>query len=185
MMTQELRAGILQAPLAAIDRRALSQAWYSALGFARDAKPGVGSRPGKRNARVAGLGTAVRGSAAQAVTVAGADGVRRRHANAPSTGRSEPFPAERRAPHSTLARAIERALLREGKKRFARATFSAGDRARVHVVLYSRDADVRLIAFCSPEHRPMVARALAQARFALAARGIALRIEQRSPAECS
>jgi hypothetical protein len=35
MMTQQLEVSILAAPLAAIDRRALSQAWYSALHLAR------------------------------------------------------------------------------------------------------------------------------------------------------
>src|SRR5579863_7674683 len=34
MITQELQVSILAAPLAAMDRRALSQAWYSALGIA-------------------------------------------------------------------------------------------------------------------------------------------------------
>src|SRR6202034_3463065 len=34
MMTQQLEVSILAAPLAAIDRRALSQAWYSALHLA-------------------------------------------------------------------------------------------------------------------------------------------------------
>ena len=36
MMTQQLEVSILAAPLAAIDRRVLSQAWYSALRLARD-----------------------------------------------------------------------------------------------------------------------------------------------------
>ncbi len=31
-MTQQLEVSILAAPLAAIDRRVLSQAWYAALG---------------------------------------------------------------------------------------------------------------------------------------------------------
>src|SRR5262249_9260843 len=37
MMTQQLGFSILTAPVAAIDRRSLSQAWYSALHLARNA----------------------------------------------------------------------------------------------------------------------------------------------------
>lgn len=184
MMTQELRAGILQAPLAAIDRRALSQAWCSALGFARDADVRAERRPAKRSAGAALPAAKVGAPAMRAIAPAAPNRVSSRRPCAPGTFRGESF-VERRAPHSALARAIERALVTEGK-RFARATFSAGaGRARVHVVLQSRGADVRLVAICLPEHRAIVARALAQARFALAARGIALRVEQRRPASCS
>ena len=44
MMTQQLEVSILAAPLAAIDRRALSQAWYSALHLARSDRSLVPSR---------------------------------------------------------------------------------------------------------------------------------------------
>ncbi len=44
MMTQQLHVSILAAPLAAIDPRALSQAWYSALRLAHGAPGDLANR---------------------------------------------------------------------------------------------------------------------------------------------
>ncbi|HEY1429269.1 MAG TPA: hypothetical protein VGF18_06830, partial [Candidatus Tumulicola sp.] len=61
-MTEQLRVSIVAAPLAAIDPRALSQAWYSALHLARESRaPLAGAK------RVAGC---VRGRPAAAPTLA-------------------------------------------------------------------------------------------------------------------
>jgi hypothetical protein len=44
----------------------------------------------------------------------------------------------------------------------------------VHVALHGSGASLRLVAVCAPSVRAAVARALEQARYALAARGIAI-----------
>jgi hypothetical protein len=89
-----------------------------------------------------------------------------------------------------LRRGIRRALLAERIERtFAkaatapkRATFSMGrGAARVHVILQTSRTGIVLLALCHPDMRVTVARALAQARVALAARGIG--IELRTPEE--
>ena len=83
-----------------------------------------------------------------------------------------PGPLERRNVRSALARKIERTFL-DPRTQAQRATFAVGNGAeRVHVSLQTTGDRVRLVAVCAPSARPAVARALAQARFALAARGI-------------
>ena len=84
---------------------------------------------------------------------------------------------ERRAERSPLARRIERAFL-DPIRANKRATFTIdGTQARVHVALQTTASGVRLIAVCPAAIRIDVARALDEARYALALRGIALRID--------
>jgi hypothetical protein len=166
MMTGTLEVSILSAPLAAIDRRVLSQAWYSALHVARASsqKPARQPKPsravlpaakfpvrdGRQQTQRRGLGE-VRGSLA------------------PSKARcSGAVVADRRAAGSPLARKIERAFFTP-KAQHKRATLTVEGR-RVHVTVSTGHSGVRFIAVCSPSVRDVVARALAQARFALAAR---------------
>lgn len=174
MMTQQLDFSILTVPLAAIDRRSLSQAWYSALHLAQ--RP-----PGEA------------GETARARTVSpaacGPDPARVRGAE-PALWNSRPLQAraekpaemrcsgeERRAQRSTLARRIEHAFLNP-VQRTQRATFTIdGTRARVHVGLQSTASGTRLVALCPAHVRRGVARALEEARYALAVRGIALQID--------
>ena len=81
---------------------------------------------------------------------------------------------ERREPRLPLTRRIERRLF-ERTSSTARTAFAVGEgTGRVVVVLHATGGRVRLVALCSPALRRTVARALDQARFALAARGIAL-----------
>ncbi|MGA8534787.1 MAG: hypothetical protein WB615_11805, partial [Candidatus Tumulicola sp.] len=81
---------------------------------------------------------------------------------------------ESRFRRSALARKIESVAL-DPRPRVERSTFTIGRGGpRVHVVLQSNGGIVRLIAICRPAYREMVARALAQARFALASRGCAI-----------
>lgn len=178
-MTQQLRAGVLAAPLAAIDRRALSQAWYSALGFAGHRE--VGRSPGRTvsSARPAEVAPSAR-------RVAGANRTRTlrpplRVCRAAAGGKRDvPAPearSERRAAPSALAVAIERRFMRTPFP--VRATFGL-DGGRVHVILRARGNDVCLIALCAPAARARVARALEEARYALGARGISLGVERIS-----
>jgi hypothetical protein len=180
MMTQQLRASILSAPLAAIDRRALSQAWYSALNLARRGSPNAAS-PAAAHATTpspAAMGT-IRGvavpefrSAISSTTrVAPARTSGKRAAGEGGMG------VDRRAPRSALARNIERAFLHP-RRPPERSTFAVGDgAARVHVVLQGKDGRLALVAICTPAQKAAVARALAHARFALASRGIPLDVE--------
>lgn len=178
MMTQQVGFSILSAPLAAIDRRALSQAWYSALHVvqtspirtqasapaAASCAPHAAGPPRETPAR------ADRASTIRVVPQHRAD-VRLHEMDGG---------VERRAPRSTLARRMERCFL-DPARRVQRASFVLeGSNARVHVALQSGDGGVRLIAVCQPRVREAVARALEEARYALAARGIALRVDLRS-----
>jgi hypothetical protein len=172
MGTDELRCSIITAPIAAIDRRALSQAWYSALH--RAGGKTVAAQPPRAAGRAQGE-TPIRARSprtAESTTGTGRPDATRR-ANAAPIRAGEPM-IDRRAPRSSLSRCIERRFL-DPRANVRRATFELGaGGARVHVVLQSRGASVRLVAFCAREQRDRVARALAQARFALARHGIAL-----------
>lgn len=170
MMTQQLGFSILTAPLAAIDRRSLSQAWYSALHLA-SAK----TQPASTQARTGGVPPRDRGTRA-ALSAAGG-GAKRPISFVPArtvqTANSRPAEApERRAARSTLARRIERTFLNP-VARVQRATFTVeGTSARVHVALQSTKDGVRIVAVCPPSIRTRVSRALDEVRYALAARGI-------------
>jgi hypothetical protein len=170
MITQQLDYSILTAPLAAIDRRALSQAWYSALHLARSASPAANVPQHLLKARTAEAVT-------QRVHIAGTAHRAQPLASSPrGAGRSrmKVEAPERRAVRSPLARRIERTFL-DPARPVRRATFSvAGTRARVHVALQSGASGMRLVAVCPAALRAVVARALDQARYALALRGISL-----------
>jgi hypothetical protein len=90
---------------------------------------------------------------------------------------------DRRSPRSPLAGRIENALF-SPRSQAKRASFTIG-RGRVHVVLQSKGDRVTLVALCSPALRGIVARALAQARFALAARGVRGELEAKGAELCS
>jgi hypothetical protein len=175
MMTRELEVSILTAPLAAIDRRTLSQAWYSALHYARADAPPVRSRSFVLRSVVPG------GSVAATRIERPADArfnVRR------ATGAAAKLPESRGgfgpAVQSSarervhLAQRIERAFAGPNA-RPQRATFSLGrGNARVHVILQTNGEQAMLVALCSPELHAVVRAALTQARRALAARGFGL-----------
>jgi hypothetical protein len=173
MMTQQLQVSILTAPVAAIDRRALSQAWYSALHLVE--------RPAPAPARISRENGAVQNGSSRRASVL----VEKQQK--PSTERRMPAPAvarqksavvdwDRRAPRSLLARRIERALVqRQAPATPVRTAFTVGQGpGRVHIMLQNRSGRMRLVALCLPSMRAAVARALDQARYALASRGIAV-----------
>jgi hypothetical protein len=184
MMTQQLNVSILAAPLAAIDRRALSQAWFSALHLARDPAPTASPQKGD-TARFAESTPNREAQARRTLRPAGTTPQPHVSSEASSKMRTrELVTNDRRAPRTALTRKIERTFLNPPAK-IKRATFAIGnDGARVHVVLQSTGARVRLVAFCPPRVRENVARALEQARYALAARGIAMDLET-ADAACS
>jgi len=175
MMTEQLQVSIITAQIAALDRRALSQAWYSALGFTAQ-RPR--SCPQSSRAR----------EVAERCTLQPYAMPRREHPCVwPTASRQAGRiasraiaddetiePGRRPAPHAALARRIERALLTT-QPLPKRSTFSLGrGSARIHIIVQTKGSVTTLLALCSPELRPIVARALARARFVLAAGGIGI-----------
>jgi hypothetical protein len=176
MMTAQLEVSILAAPVAAIDRRALSQAWYSALRLARPAPFAVAGRD--RANRCEKFVLPPRRPIAPKV--------RRRDADlrGPKTTRSKGLivagdssaksHSRRRATRMPLAERIEHAFSAPNAH-LKRATFAIGrGKARVHVILQTRGERTTLLALCRPDLRGVVGRALTEARCALAARGIGI-----------
>jgi hypothetical protein len=86
-------------------------------------------------------------------------------------GNSEPVAAERRAAKSPLARRIERALAHRGCEEASSFALRSAD-GRIHLSIRTNGARTRLVAICAPSLRERVEQALAQARFALAGRGL-------------
>jgi hypothetical protein len=173
MTTERLEVSILAAPLAAIDRRALSQAWYSALHLDRK-QTRLAAQTAHRSQAAATIACRPQQPAehrlfepcAEYRQTSGSAARRGQPQLAPNVTRAATFRAI-----FPLSRRIERTFFRPNAP-VRRATFSLGrGGARVHVILQSNAGTVTLVALCRPEMRQLVARALAQARLALAARG--------------
>src|SRR5690242_8493242 len=104
-ITEQLQFSVLTAPVATLDRRTLSQAWYSALyGTAQKAAPQKMTAPASRPAAPCAH---VHATLHEPIACGSRAGVR-------ALGVSESqaatgAPGERRAPRSPLARKIERA----------------------------------------------------------------------------
>lgn len=173
-MTNRLEVSILAAPLAAIDRRALSEAWYCALRLAPQAAPAftIPARPqhngalpaSTRSGALARTRSVPKRFSAPSPTPRKNAALRRREAAATT----------RPARGTRLAESIERAFAGpNGSPKRATFAIGRGD-ARVHVVLQTSGGRTTLLALCRPEIRGVVARALHQARIALAARGIGI-----------
>ena len=173
-MTTAPGVAVLATQLAQTDRRALSQAWYSALHLAHDAP---GAPAAKRPALAPGSAAALHpGSAREtarathAATIAPAGAAR-----APRTTRAgSPF-EERRCTLSDAARRVERALARIARTPQPRSTHTvAVGGGRVTLLVRVDPGATRVVALCGEPLRATVERALAHARFTLAARGVAV-----------
>jgi len=187
MMTQQLKVSILAAPLAAIDRRTLSQAWYSALRLAREQQAPATVNARSRDTAIVRLPVPRRDEMTGARPRSAATGSPRvAKATIPTLGDEETRKAVgQRTVRSPLAQRIERAFS-DRRSQLKRATFSMEHGgARVHLILQTKGRSTALVALCRPELRNVVARALAQARFALAARGIGLEVEMKGVRRCS
>jgi hypothetical protein len=187
-MTQQLEVSILAAPVAAIDSRALSQAWYSALRLARDGRQTPEVRRSLARSEVAQPAARLEHAEEQSfqADVQVLCRHRRRLTLATCAGSDERHPIARgRMPRTTLAERIERAFSDlSGQPR--RATLSMGrGNARVVVMLQTRGKRAMLLALCRPELRAVVGRALAEARLRLAARGIGVELQAVGGRGCS
>jgi hypothetical protein len=179
--TQQLGVSVLSAPLGAIDRRSLSQAWYSALHLAHE-RPSASPALSRVAAQPSREARTVTTHAARPGNLVAFPATQRGAGNsATHTGVS----VERRSPRSPLARRIERAVLdRRVPAPNAAFTVRAGA-LRAVVVVSGAAGRLRLVALCSPSSRRAVARALEEARFALASRGILLETGLLGARSCS
>jgi len=166
--SHRLAFDVLTAPLAEIDRRALSQAWYSALHLA--AAPAAAPPPraprdlatgGAPPAPVAALGRAPRARVANARVAAAT--------RKPGVAAAA---IDRRSPRSDLARRIERVVARPASAARSASFALRGPYGRVQILLRSHGGRTHVVAVCSAEARADVARALEQARYVLARGGI-------------
>jgi hypothetical protein len=175
-IAEHLKFSVLSAPIASLDRRALSQAWYSTLyGNAAPERSrtlsGASPSPSRHTAFITATFPVLRDGGEHAIPAAAR--------KAPQTGVRSGVEIERRAPRSGLARKIERTFLHP-RARVRKASFAIdGVQGRVQVLLQSSGGRLKLVAICPPAAKAHVAAALAQARYALALRGIALETQTR------
>jgi hypothetical protein len=187
-VTTPLELSVLTAPIAAIDRRILSQAWYSALGFAQNAEEAGLAAPPRRRSQAAAAEPRDKCPPTRSVPpslapLRSSRRVRSKLGNAhpcasraPHTvvGHSSRGPAAaRRDPNSAdLGERIARKLV-VGLHGHTRTTIKLdGDRGRVHVMLQTHRGRMRIIAICPKRFRGRVAQAIDEARNALASQGI-------------
>jgi|SRR5581483_6347494 len=166
--TEKLGFDVLTAPIAEVDRRTLSQAWYSALHVTNaDGRQPSCSRSNvvpfrKREAAMQERNPHLRLTS---------EPVRSIRALRAREGRVDgEMWVERRAPHVLLARRIEKVLF---DRPMRQAAFTlAVESGRVRLSVRSIGTRVHLVAVCTPSARENVARALQQVRFSFARRGV-------------
>jgi hypothetical protein len=183
-LTQPLEISVLSAPLAAIDRRALSQAWYSALGYSTEAvrvarcvHPAGSERSRTRGAR-------------HGVTVARAappPSLRLIHGKKATNATARRVPEVERASGEPRRKACAPRLAQPGSPvKLARTTVTLGGAGgRVHLVVQDRGGALAVIAICRPEVRRRVARALSEACTLLARRGVVVEARLKGRASCT
>jgi hypothetical protein len=173
-MQQTMGVAVVATQLAATDRRALSQAWYSALHFADRASVAVPASRAHSAGRRPGVGSpCTRPAARTPVSHASLDG-RAFRAVAPRIAGAEPL--ERRSPRTDLARGIERALARRAPHSGAASFAIRAGGGRIRLIVRVDGGRTRVVAICATALRERVERALAQARFTLAARGVRMEV---------
>jgi hypothetical protein len=172
-MTSATRSvAVVATRLPLIDRRALSQAWFSALHVAAapahaPSTPRHGATTRIDPALVPRSVTADRPPAGGPPLTSG-----RRVPGALGAPLAE---VERRRPVDPLARKMERAIVRGAATRPAQTTLAVGQGAgRVQLLVRTGGGTIRIVALCAPPLRERVDRALAAARFTLAANGLRL-----------
>jgi len=172
--------GVIRLRLPYIDSRSLSQAWFSALHLASDAKaPGAKRRRAKTNDARAGAAPvkppasaprAAAGPRAQGPAAAGARGA------APPGAAQANRPARERVRAAAVA---ERAVACSYPP--VRASFAFGlDGARVQVLVRRDGPTLHVLALCAPRHVELVRRALACADVHLRSRGESVRSSVRA-----
>ncbi|MBV8298398.1 MAG: hypothetical protein JO083_02390 [Candidatus Eremiobacteraeota bacterium] len=157
------------------DRRALSQAWYSALHLAEPA-PRARATRSRTNGERPDAPPASRSARTPSPARAGDELARRtcKPPRAAAQRRAPSAPAsERRAPVGALGRRIAHAPPRSVPRGIPSAFAVRAANGSVHLLVREDGARTRVVAACAPRLRERVERALAHARVALAQRGIA------------
>jgi hypothetical protein len=172
MTTASDGVAVIATQVAQTDRRALSEAWYSALHLAQGAAPqrGAATRAGAVTATSAPLARATeqrdrRPLAPAALPARSRGGAKTRAGVLP----------ERRRPAGETALRIERAVVTLAARRPVPAAHTldvAG--GRVRLLVHGDGRTTRIVALCSRPLREAVERALAIARFTLAGAGMAV-----------
>lgn len=168
MTTAAAPIAVVATNLAQTDRRAISQAWYSALHIAEHAHsaPSPRTRTALAAPPAGGAQSRHHRACAQRVVPAAPSATPRGSAQAAGT----PAPSlDRRRPATELARRIERAVERAAQQpqSLAALTIRAGD-GRVQLLVRNDGGQTRIVAVCAEPVRERVERALAHARFTLA-----------------
>jgi hypothetical protein len=169
MNTHTGSVSVLAANLAQTDRRALSQAQYSALHIPEQQKPHAGVQS-CRSASASAFATAL-SSHAPASHRLSPVALPANRVSADTNVKSQAL--DRRAPRSDLARRIARAMEQHPPRRDA-ASASISVKTpdgRVQLLVRTQGGVTRVVALCAAPLKERVERALAQARFALAAGG--------------
>ncbi len=164
----DVRYSVLSAPLAQIDRRALSQAWVSALHLSQAPNARRATPTPCRSRKNGGE----RSSTAHLPSARTASVDERTHALRVDRRAMIIAGGERRSSQSSFARRIVETLLAP-RNTARRCTLALdGAKGRVHLLLGGSDRRLHLVALCAPGVRGEVERALREVRYALAARGI-------------
>ncbi|MGH7736689.1 MAG: hypothetical protein ACREMP_02285 [Candidatus Tyrphobacter sp.] len=181
-LTQPLEISVLAAPIAAIDPRALSQAWRSALGYADKRLRHDCAAQTHANAKANRGRRAAPATLSRRVRKDSSSQYPRSEGSRQATRVAADVAVERSGGRDPLQRAIVRVVARALQDAGARRTTLTiePEGGRVHLMLARSGGGLRLIAVCSPHARSRVARALERARTALALQGIALGAELRA-----
>jgi hypothetical protein len=169
MTTASDGVAVIATQLAQTDRRALSEAWYSALHLAGGSTSRTQSVPQRAGAlrSPAPAAPATASHAGRQLVAAPASSPRH------GAGARVEVGDERRRPVTDTARRIERAVVTLTARRPVPAAHTvevAG--GRVRLLVHDDGRATRIVALCSRPLREHVERALAHARFTLAAAGL-------------
>lgn len=170
MTTASDGVAVIATQVAQTDRRALSEAWYSALHLAQGGAPRRAA-PARSAPATAPLPATAHGAAPHGRRPL-APARFAAHRDAGATSRADAGP-ERRRPAGEVAQRIERAVAALSARRPVPAAHTldvAG--GRVRLLVHSDGRTTRIVALCSRPLREQVERALASARFTLAAAGM-------------
>ena len=180
MNTQSPAFTVLSTPVALCDRRALSEAWYSALHMHKEPPKTKSSRANAEREQTPTAEMRLPGASASAHSTAPLNMAVRVGAALALPG----APAnDRRILRTKLAEKIEQAFLRP-KHPPKHASFALeGVRGRVQILLQQQGNHMQIVALCPPAAREVVARALSQARYALSLRGLQLQADIRGFAQ--
>lgn len=174
MTTASDGVAVIATQLARTDRRALSEAWYSALHLAREAPPAGNAAARAASAPLSVATLPPRTQYAPPLSSRALRQAQDRRSRGTATA-TPTATVERRLPPTDVTRRIERAVAALGPRRPLPAahTVDIGG-GRVRLLVHGDGRRTRIVALCSPALRDEVERALARARFTLAAAGIAV-----------